>query len=322
MIYPMVKIKTDMKILYGVQLNGNGHITRSIEVINNLKMKGHQVDVITSGTKSTINIEKIKSYKGLNLYYKKSGSINWIKTILKSNIIRLIKDIKPIKGYDLIISDFEPITAWSSKISNIKSIGISNQCGIDNSLMRGFTLSKAFIKYFAPCDDYINITYFGENQTIISGEIQKSKIETSDFFIIYLPNIEVNRIIEILSSNKFKWKIYTNDINCYNSSDNIKVIKINKENFIKDITTCKGVITQSGFSTTSECLFLCKKLWSIPIKGHYEQIYNSKELNKVGIFTEDFNKESLKKWINDDSIIVYDWINPMNNIIKKIENNK
>lgn len=311
-----------MKILYGVQLNGNGHITRSLEVINNLKRKGHQVDVITSGTKSTINIDKLKSYKGLDLYYNKYGSINWIKTILKSNIIRLIKDIKPIKGYDLIISDFEPITAWSSKISNIKSIGISNQYGIDNSKLSGFIISKMFIKYFAPCDDYINITYFGENQPIISEEIQKSKIETSDFFTIYLPNIEVNRIIETLSGNEFKWKIYTNDINCYNSSDNIKVIKINKENFIKDITTCKGVITQSGFSTTSECLFLDKKLWSIPIKGQYEQIYNSKELNKIGIFTEYFNKENLEKWLNDNKSVIYNWNNPMDNIIKKIENNK
>ena len=54
-----------MKILYGVQSNGNGHITRSLDVINNLKKKSHQVDVTTSGTKSTINIDKLKSYKGL-----------------------------------------------------------------------------------------------------------------------------------------------------------------------------------------------------------------------------------------------------------------
>ena len=37
-----------MKILYGVQLNGNGHLTRSIEVINKLRSRGHLVDIITN----------------------------------------------------------------------------------------------------------------------------------------------------------------------------------------------------------------------------------------------------------------------------------
>jgi UDP:flavonoid glycosyltransferase YjiC (YdhE family) len=38
-----------MNILYGVQTTGNGHISRSREVIRQLKRSGHQVQVILSG---------------------------------------------------------------------------------------------------------------------------------------------------------------------------------------------------------------------------------------------------------------------------------
>lgn len=311
-----------MKILYGIQLNGNGHITRSLEVINKLKDEGYKVDVITSGGRSSLKINSIKSYKGIDIYYKKDGSINWLKTIFKSNIIRLIKDIKVINGYDIIISDFEPISAWSAKVSKIKSIGISNQCGIDNNKIKGFFLSKIFTNNFAPCDSYLPLTYNGEFQPIIRNAILSKKINIEDFYVVYLPTIETNKIIDTLSQLKLNWKVYTTDIDCKNNNDNIKIIKINEENFINDIVNCKGVITQSGFSTTSECLVLGKKLWSIPIKGQYEQIYNSSILKEMGIFTKKFNEENINKWLDLKNPIIYDWVNPMNNIIKKVENNK
>ena len=38
-----------MNILYGIQLNGNGHITRSIELIDNLLKKDFSVFVTCSG---------------------------------------------------------------------------------------------------------------------------------------------------------------------------------------------------------------------------------------------------------------------------------
>ena len=58
-----------MKILYGIQLNGNGHITRSLELINQLKAKGYEVDVIASGGNYSIELpEYIKKFKGLSMY--------------------------------------------------------------------------------------------------------------------------------------------------------------------------------------------------------------------------------------------------------------
>jgi uncharacterized protein (TIGR00661 family) len=308
-----------MKILYGVQLNGNGHITRSLEIVNELIELGHSVDIVSSGNKSSLKIKTLKSFKGIDLYYTPVGKVNWIKTIYKSDIISLLKDIKKIKEYDLVISDFEPISAWSAKISNIKSIGVANQYSLLDNKIGGFLLTKLFIKYFAPCDYYIKLDYKSNYQPIIRREILQSEVKFEDFYLIYLPNIRTNRIIEVISNNNNNnWKIYTNDIDFINKNKNIKIIQPNAENFMNDLISCRGVITQSGFSTTSECLVMGKKMWSIPIEGQYEQIYNSIQLNKMGIFTKKFTKKNLEKWLKSNISVIYEWENPITKIVKKI----
>ena len=114
-----------MRILYGIQLNGNGHITRSLELINQLKSKGYDVDIIASGGNYSLELpDYIKKFKGLSMYFNKSGKINKLKTILSLNIFKLIKDIHyDCSEYDLVISDFEPISAYSAKRYKVKSIG-------------------------------------------------------------------------------------------------------------------------------------------------------------------------------------------------------
>ncbi len=40
-----------MRILFGVQGTGNGHISRSRELVRKLKSDGHEVEVLVSGRK-------------------------------------------------------------------------------------------------------------------------------------------------------------------------------------------------------------------------------------------------------------------------------
>ena len=99
-----------MKILYCVQLTGNGHITRANELIRIFKKRAH-VDVLVSGTQSSLKLkEKVKfRYKGLSFVFGKEGGIDFIKTNKIFNPFRFIKEILncPVDKYDLIINDFE-----------------------------------------------------------------------------------------------------------------------------------------------------------------------------------------------------------------------
>ena len=63
---------------------------------------------------------------------------------------------------------------------------------------------------------------------------------------------------------------------------------------------------------------LNKKLWSIPLKGQYEQLCNAILLKSMGVLTDNFTKESIFNWINNYNKIDYKWQDPTSDIIEKI----
>jgi uncharacterized protein (TIGR00661 family) len=321
-----------MKILYGIQLTGNGHITRSIKIITALKSAGFDVDIITSGTNSQLKLpfEIKKQFQGLSFFYNKKGGIDWIKTLLSLKLKQFLSDLKyDVSSYDLIISDFEPVSAWSARRSNKKSIGIGNQYSFrSNKTPRPFfkdIFSELFIKYFAPCKEHIGINYkkYDEFITlpIISDDFINKKVTNKRFYLVYLPSMSSKFISKQINMYGIgNWKVYSPDVLKDSTDGIVKLKKLDKEKFSKDLLNCSGIITASGFSTTSEALVLGKKLWSIPIKGQYEQLCNAKALKEMGILTKDFNDDTLFEWIYTYKSIKYDWNDPIDDIVKKISN--
>lgn len=322
-----------MKVLYGIQLTGNGHITRSTQLINSLIRNGFNVDVITSGNNSQINLpfKVIRHFEGLSMYYNDKGSIDWKKTFKRANIKQFFKDIKyDVSGYDIIISDFEPISAWSAKKYRITSIGFGNQYSfLSGNLPRPSTkdkISETFLKKFAKCDYNIALSYTEIDnfiyKPIINEKLINSELSDDNFYLIYLPSLSIDYILDEIQEgfNNYNFKIYSPVVKRNKKLKNIEIKKLNKEEFQSDITKCSGIITGSGFSTTSEALILNKKLWSIPMRGQYEQLCNAISLKKMGIYTDSFTKDSLEEWINNCKKINYKWQNPIEDIIRKIIN--
>ena len=321
-----------MKILYGIQLTGNGHITRSIRIIESLKNNGFDVDIITSGTNSQLELpfEVKKQFKGLSFFYNKKGGIDWIKTLLSLKLKQFLSDLKyDVSSYDLVISDFEPVSAWSAKKYNKKSLGIGNQYSFrSKKTPRPFfkdIFSELFIKFFAPCKEHIGINYEKYDKfitlPIINDDFLNKKVTDKKFYLIYLPSMSSKFISDQINTyGTGNWKVYSPDVLKDVTDGIVKLKKLDKEKFSKDLLNCSGVITASGFSTTSEALVLGKKLWSIPIKGQYEQLCNAKSLKKMGIFTKDLNNDTLFEWIYNYRSIDYNWNDPIDEIIKKIHN--
>ena len=121
-----------MKILYGIATTGNGHISRSRIIVKALKKRGHLIDVILSGRKEKdlFDVDELKPFtikKGFTFVTNK-GKINYIKTILKSSPIKFLNDIKSIdNNYDLVITDFDPISAYAARKNKIPCMGIGHQ---------------------------------------------------------------------------------------------------------------------------------------------------------------------------------------------------
>ena len=73
-----------------------------------------------------------------------------------NNLFLFFRDVISLRvqDYDLVINDFEPISAWSCKLKGVLCFGISNQLslwkkGITKPKKR-FRFTIRFLKYFAP----------------------------------------------------------------------------------------------------------------------------------------------------------------------------
>src|SRR5690554_4735565 len=106
-----------MKILYGIQGTGHGHISRAREILPELSDRA-LVDVVLSGTNTRMTLDDIKpEYKrGISFEYNSKGSVSYLKSALKLRPLQFISDVRSVnvRNYDLVISDFEPVTAWAA----------------------------------------------------------------------------------------------------------------------------------------------------------------------------------------------------------------
>ncbi|MCU0399222.1 MAG: hypothetical protein MUC73_14110 [Cyclobacteriaceae bacterium] len=107
-----------MRILYAIQGTGNGHMARAEEVVPILKEYG-KLDLLVSGAQTDLKLPFTVKYKskGLSFYMGKNGGIDFIKTFRETNTKSLYREIRdfPASKYDLIINDFEPISAWAAR---------------------------------------------------------------------------------------------------------------------------------------------------------------------------------------------------------------
>ena len=119
-----------MKILYAIQGTGNGHVSRARETVPLLQKFG-EVDLLLSGTQVDINLVQPIKYRlhGFSFVFGKKGGVDHYKTWKIMNLLQFRNDMKmlPLKDYNLIVNDFEPITAWACKTKGIESVSLSHQ---------------------------------------------------------------------------------------------------------------------------------------------------------------------------------------------------
>ncbi|CAB1083996.1 Glycosyltransferase [Olavius algarvensis Delta 1 endosymbiont] len=121
-----------MKILYGVQTTGNGHISRSREVIRELKNLGHEVQVLLSGRKPAMQsdleaFEPYETFDGLT-FCSHRGRLQYFQTALKLKLFQFYRDIAAYDSsdLDLVITDFEPLSSRIARRRSLPLIGVGH----------------------------------------------------------------------------------------------------------------------------------------------------------------------------------------------------
>lgn len=283
-----------MRIFYGVQGTGNGHITRARVMAKELYKVGIEVDFQFTGRPfdkyfdmSVFNGHQLRH--GLTFSVNK-GQVSYLKTLLTSKPITFVKDVKKLdlKCYDLVISDFEPVTAWAAKTQGVPVLGIGHQYAFKHKIPREGSdpLAELVMKLYAPVDIGVGLHWHHFGQPVLPPIIEASDTAASaaikNKIIVYLPFEDTQEVIALLSPFKnFEFHIYTPDV-VPSSFDFIICKPLSREGFQQDLIDCAGIISNAGFELASEALQMGKKILAKPLHAQMEQISNAAALQQLG----------------------------------------
>jgi uncharacterized protein (TIGR00661 family) len=323
-----------VRIFYGVQATGNGHITRARAMAPKFKEAGADVTWMFTGRpwEQLFEMDVFGDYQwrsGLT-FATKAGHVQYVKTALENPLARFVRDVKnlDLSGYDLVVCDFEPVTAWAAKLQGIKTIGIGHQYAFCYDIPKAGAdfLGEKVLRYFAPVSLGLGVHWHHFHHPILPPIIER-ETETlpvrDDKIIVYLPFEDVNQAIHLLKRYRdFQFYIYspTPPNQAHEHAENVHVRRLSRDGFKKDFADAAAVICNAGFELASEALQAGKKILVKPLLGQMEQVSNALalELLQLGQVMQSLDASTISTWLEesravqvsypDSAQIIVDWL--------------
>ncbi len=312
-----------MKILYAIQGTGNGHIARAEEIVPMLSTYG-KLDLLVSGAQADIKLSMPVKYKskGLSFFFGKKGGIDFLETFKKNSSKRVMREIKefPVEKYDLVINDFEAITAWACHKRGVPCFALSHQYSLLSPKVpkpKHFDpIGTWFLNNYAPVKDGVGFHFDSYDQNIftpvIRERIRKTDAIDKGHYTVYLPAYDDKKLVKLfLKFPGIHWQIFSKHITKPYHIGKISVYPVNNEAFTISMASSHGVLCGAGFETPAEALYLRKKLMVVPMKNQHEQHFNAASLKYLGVPTiKKVSKKNLSKieaWLDTNKIVEVDY---------------
>lgn len=245
-----------------------------------------------------------RTKRGLTLVVER-GRLNHFKTITQNSAAALLRDILALDlaNYDLVISDFEPITAWAAKLRGVPSIGLSHQCAFryDVPKVGGFIGSRLLMKLFAPTREQVGFHWHHFNQPILPPLIEEHgrRATVEKKILVYMGFEVMEDVVAFLEPfSDYEFQVFAK-VDSIQHLGHITINPLSHAEFHRHLEDCAGVISNAGFELASECLSLGKKLLVRPLSGQYEQLSNAlglQAMSRATVMTS-LDSEMLGDWL-------------------------
>lgn len=323
-----------MKILFAIQATGNGHISRAREIIPYMQQYG-ELDLLLSGTQADVGLPYPIAYYvyGTSFIFGKKGGVDIKETLKKARPFRFFKDVFtfPIDKYDVIINDFEPVTAWACKARGKKCYGLSHQgaflsdktprpakrIGWAEWFMRNYSpVTDLTAFHFDKYDDFIRTP-------VVRSEIRNATVSHGDHIAVYMPALDDKKQVEYFSQCKsVRWKVFSKHTKKHYTHENVEVHPVSNTGWVEAMASAEGVLIGAGFEGPAETLCLGKKLLTIPMIGQYEQHCNAAAMEQLGVkviwkITNNFVAE-IKDWLHNVKPIKVDFPDETEWVVKDL----
>jgi uncharacterized protein (TIGR00661 family) len=308
-----------MKILFAVQGTGNGHLSRARDIYPELKKYG-EVDILVSGYQADLSLPYPVKYrlKGLSFIFGKHGGVSLWHTWRKLNPFRFFRDIYhlPVETYDLVVNDFEPVSAWACKLRKVPCVALSHQSAVVHPAAPkpsgGGWVGRLILKYYAPFTEYYGFHFEKYDARIftpvIRKEVQALVPETLPHYTVYLPAYDDASLVRFLHRFKgVEWQVFSKHNKEAFRFENIMISPIENTAFLQSLASCTGALLGAGFEGPAEALYLQKKLMVVPMKRQYEQQCNASAIHRLGVpVIHSLSAKSFRavhQWLQNDEVV-------------------
>ena len=318
-----------MKILFGVQTEGNGHITQAIATKQYLQSQGIEVTTAFAAKKKR-GLSKyftdefnVVDYDGFDFVFDSVGRVVIWKTILKNTfelprlIVSFIKICSIIQKEkpDAIFNYYEPLVGLTALFfKNIKYVSFGHQYAMDSIIyprINGYIIQKLFLniinKITSIRSKIVALSYYEFNHDvmiasppILRSESYSVSHKQEDFVLVYLMNEDMLPQL-INQSEKYpdiNIHCFTKLTKQYDELPNLKLFNLDGKLFQEKMKVCKAVVCSGGFETSAEAIYQNKPLLMIPMPNHYEQHANCNDayLNSYAIYSESIDLSKIPKY--------------------------
>lgn len=305
-----------MRILYGVQATGNGHISRARAMEQQLRLAGVTVDYLFSGrpAEQLFDMQQFGHYqlkRGLT-FVTAAGQVHYFQTAQNANLPLLWRDIRQldVSGYDLVLTDFEPVTAWAAKRQHKTCIALGHQYAFLHSIPmeNNNWFSRAVFKHFAPARYSLGLHWHHFEQPILPPIIDLPETHSlthiavkPEQVLVYLPFEDQQRVIDALKPlTTFQFTIYGPGLPARHLG-HIRTQPPSLTAFKTDLLQSAAVLSNAGFELISEAIQLRKRIMVKPLLGQMEQQSNALALTLLQLAsrTDTISTASIAAWLAD-----------------------
>lgn len=294
------------KILYGVSGEGSGHSSRASLIATHLQNQGHEVKIASydRGYRNLKDHFDTVEIAGLTIV-SEDNQVSKLKTI-GANLAKIPSGTRSLKllkqtfeqfAPDLVITDFEPSTAYLAGHYDLPLITVDNQhrmrymqYQMPLSLRQDALITETIIRAMIPTPWVSLITTFHfsplkNNRSFLFPPILRQSVldlstSESDTILVYATSGFDSLLETLRTFTRETFVIYGYDKD--EVSGNLHFLPFSKEGFLANLAKCKAVIATAGFTLISEALHLGKPYLALPMQGQFEQHLNAFMLEQHG----------------------------------------
>ncbi len=313
------------RILYAIQGTGNGHLSRALDVVPLLRAQCSHLDVLVSGPPADLPLPFEIRYRahGMGFVFGKKGGISFVKTFVQFNSAKFLHEVRhlPVTDYDLVISDFEPVSSWACRLRNVPCVALSHQSAVLNAAAPRpkdeNPAGRAVLRHYAPSTAQYGFHFEryapGIFTPVVRRQVRELRPANEGHYTVYLPAYEEQILVERLQylSRSTRWEVFSKHSTAPAEYGNVRVWPVSGAAFTDSLARSAGVLCGAGFETPAEALYLGKKLLVMPMKQQYEQQCNAAALEKMGVPViknfKDKNLDKVDQWLHQDQVIPVDY---------------